>query len=103
MPYSRARVEQRLRRRVGHLALEPGVDLVLVLHAPAREEGRQRELGIDDEGAAGLPRLLEQREHPRHELLPRVGFLVGAHLGGADDDLSHLSSFFRRRSGAASG
>ena len=59
--------------------------------------------GIDDEGAAGLPRLLQQGEHPRHDLLPRVGLLVRAHLGGAHDDLSHLSSFFRRRSGAASG
>ena len=41
-------VEQR-RRLVGrHLLLEEGIDLGLVGHPPAREEGRQRELGEHD-------------------------------------------------------
>ena len=39
---------------IGHLALEIAVDLALVLHPPAREERRQRQLGEDDE-AAPLP------------------------------------------------
>src|SRR3712207_7593796 len=42
-------LEQRARRGVRHLALEPEVGLGAVLVAPAREEGGERELRIDDE------------------------------------------------------
>src|SRR3972149_5171777 len=42
-------VEERPRRRPRHLALEEGVDLTRVLHVPAGEERRERELGEHDE------------------------------------------------------
>ena len=81
--------EQRLGRPVRHLALEPLVDLGLVLHVPAREEGGERQLREDDEAAALRPRLLQQRQHALHHGLAAVGLLDRAHLGAADDDLSH--------------
>src|SRR5439155_4386687 len=45
-------IEQRLRFRPRHLALEEAVDLRLILEIPARKERGQRELGIDDQVAA---------------------------------------------------
>ena len=42
-------VEERLRRGRRHLAFEERVDVGLVLEVPAGEEGRERELGIDDQ------------------------------------------------------
>ena len=86
-------VEQRLGCRVRHLALEPAVHLGLVLHVPARKEGGERKLGIDDQGAALRLRRIQQGEHPLHHLLPGVGLLDRAHLGGTQDDFAHRVPF----------
>ena len=68
-------LEQRPRGGVGHLLLEPEIGLGAVLVIPAREEGGERQLGIDDEvGALGLG-LVHQVEHARHHGLTRVGLL----------------------------
>jgi hypothetical protein len=61
-------LEQRSRLLPRHLALEPGVDVALVLEEPAREEGGERQLGIDDKVAAHSLRLPHQRDQPRHDL-----------------------------------
>ena len=74
--------EQRPRRRVGHLALEPGIDLRLVGHVPAREERGERKLGVDDEVAVLRLGLVEQIDHPPDHGLPAVGLLDRAALGG---------------------
>src|SRR5262249_62153551 len=50
-------LEQRPRLGARHLALVEGVDLRLVAQHPAREERRQRQLGIDDQVEANALRL----------------------------------------------
>src|SRR5215831_14506823 len=50
------RVEERHRLRAGHLPLKKAVDLLLVRHPPAREEGGERQLGEDHEVAFVLGR-----------------------------------------------
>ena len=57
MPSRRASSKSGSRLGPGHLALEEGVDLPLILHPPAREEGGERELGKDHEIAAARMRL----------------------------------------------
>jgi hypothetical protein len=65
----------------GHLALEKAVDLLLVGHPVAREEGRQRELGEDhNPGAAGM-RLAHQRHQPADHGTARIGEMDRAELG----------------------
>ena len=76
-PVLRRTLEQRPGRRVRHLALEPGVDLGLILHVPARKERRQRQLRIDDEVGAVRLGLVHQREHALDHGLPAVGLWIG--------------------------
>ena len=83
-------LEQRPRRGIRHLPLEPGVDLRLFGHVPAREERGERKLRIDDEVALLRLGLIEQVEHAPHDRLAAVGLLDGAHLGGANP--KHSSS-----------
>ena len=66
------------------------------------QKGRQRQFRIDDQRAARARGLFQQRDHPRDDRLAAVGFLVGAHLGRSDNDLSHDLPF-RRQCGAGSG
>src|SRR3990172_6303156 len=77
-------VEEKPRRRPRHLALEERVDLTRVLHVPAGEERRERELGEDDEIASAFLRAREQREHPLYDLRPCFAPSHGTELGGAD-------------------
>ena len=51
-------VEQRLRRRIGHLAFEVRVELILPVVVPVREEGGERAFRKHDEIAAVRRRLL---------------------------------------------
>ena len=81
--------KQRHRRRIRHLALEPGVDLGLILHVPAREKRRQRQFGIDDQIGPARLGLVHQRNHARNDGLAALGALNGAHLGGGDIDDTH--------------
>jgi len=82
-------VEQRLHRRIRHVALEPGVDFGLALNIPAREEGRQRQLWIDDQIGAPALRFVHQRQHPPDDDVAPLGTLDRAHLGGSDVDHAH--------------
>ena len=86
-------LEQRLRRRVRHLALEPAIDLGLILHVPARKECGERQLRIDDQvGAAGFG-FIHQRDHALDDGFAAIGFLDRAHLGGGDIDNAHGKAF----------
>src|SRR6185295_9905676 len=60
------------------------VDLGLVLHPPAREEGRQRELGEDHELRAARISLLQHLDQPLDHARAAVGAMDGAELGGGD-------------------
>ena len=84
-------VEQRLRLGFGHLALEIGVDLGLVLDPPVREERRQRAFGKDDEIAAVRLGLAHQRDHAGDRLV-RLSSRDRAELGGADGDDAAMTS-----------
>ena len=93
MPSRLRLVEQRRRLVRGHLALEEAVDLLLVLHPPAREEGGQRQLGKDDEVAAVAVRLPQQIEQAPHDGGAAVRALDRPELRGADgDDAAHAGS-----------
>ena len=83
-PVLRRALEQRPRRRVWHLALEPGIDLRLIGHVPARKERRERELGEHHEIAVLRLRLVEQIDHPPDHGLPAVRPLDRAALGRGD-------------------
>ena len=85
----RGAFEQRLGRRVRHLALEPGVDLGLILHVPARKERGERELGIDDQVGALRLGLIHQRDHALDDGLAAFGFLDRPQLGGGNIDDAH--------------
>src|SRR3954447_8506110 len=96
MPLRPRLVEQRRGLVRGHLALEEGVDLVLVLHPPAQEEGGERQLGKDDEVAAVLARLAQEVEHAGNDRGAAVGALDRPELRGADgDDAAHATSAIR--------
>ncbi len=84
----RRRLEQRPGLRARHLALEEGVDLGLVLHPVAREEGGQRQLGKDHELGAARVRLAHHGDEPPDDALPAVSPLHGAHLRGGDFQLT---------------
>src|SRR3984893_18102033 len=66
-------VEQRAALRPRHLALEEPVDLLLVGHPIAREEGRQREFGKYDKTGARSVRLPQQRHQAPDDGAARVG------------------------------
>src|SRR5207249_3426411 len=83
-------VEERLRFRPGHLGLEEGVDLGLILHPPARKERRQRELGEHDQLRAARLRLVQQREQALDDVGATVGALDRPELcRGHDHDAAH--------------
>ena len=75
---------------IGHFAFEPLVDLGLIFHVPAREKRGQAEFGKHHEITARPFGLLQQGDHPVDHLLARVGLLNRAHLGAANDNLTHL-------------
>ena len=74
-------LEQRTRRRIGYLALEPGIDFRLIGHVPAREEGGERELRIDHEVTRLRLGPIEQIEHTPHHRLAAVRLVDWTHLG----------------------
>ena len=89
-------LEQRARRGIRHLALEPRIHLGLVGHVPAREEGRERKLGEHDEVHALRVRLIEQVAQPLHHGLARLGFLDRTRLGGGDaEGAGHQDAILR--------
>ena len=79
-------VEQRRRLVARHLALEEAVDLVLVGHPPAREEGGERQLGEHDQVALVLGGLAQQLEHALDDGRAAVCALDGSELGRTDGD-----------------
>src|SRR3984893_8004715 len=76
-------LEQRKRVARRHLVFEEAVDLLLVLHPPAREERGQRQLGIDDEVAFHCVRLTHQLEQPAHNHFTIVISRVRTKLRGS--------------------
>ena len=83
-------VEQRLRRGAGHLALEPGIDLVLRVVEPARKERGEREFGIDDKLAPAVRCLAHQVDEAFDHALARIGEVDGTELrGGGDETAGH--------------
>src|SRR5215831_15745743 len=80
-------LEQRPGDGAWHLALEPDVGFAAVLPIPARKEGRQRQLRIEDEIATlGLP---HEIEHASNHGLAGVGPLDRAELGASHFDIAH--------------
>ena len=66
-------VEQRLGVRPRHLGLVERVELLtIVVEIPAREERRERQLGVDDELAPRLGGPVEQHQQPLDDLVARV-------------------------------
>src|SRR4030095_13696618 len=83
-------IEQPLRRRIGHLALEMRVQLFLSVVVPMRKERRQRAFGKHDEIAAMRRRPVEQHAHPGDGAGATFGARDRAELRGADgDDAAH--------------
>src|SRR5258708_18459356 len=83
---------RRLKQRSGggawHFALEPDVRFAAVLPVPAREEGGQSQLRIDDEIATlSLP---HEIEHASDHRLARVRLLDRAELGSGHFDVAHV-------------
>src|SRR5262245_43296412 len=79
-------VEERARLRPRHLVLEEGVDLRLIFHPPAREEGRERELREHHELAATRVGLGEEGEEPLDHVAAALTARDGTELGGADGE-----------------
>ena len=82
-------LEQRPCRRIRHLALEPGIDLGLILHVPARKKGGECELRIDDQISTLRLGFIHQRDHALDDGVAAVGFLDRAQLGGGNIDDAH--------------
>ena len=85
----RGALEQRLGRRVRHLSFEPGIDLGLIRHVPARKERGEGQLRIDDQ--IGAPRLgfIHQDDHALDDSFTAVGLIDRAQLGGSNIDDAH--------------
>ena len=81
--------EQRHRRRVRHVVLEPGVDLGLILHVPTRKKGGERQLRINDQICSARLGLVHQSEHAADDSFATVGPLDRTHLSGGDIDDTH--------------
>jgi hypothetical protein len=86
-------LEERARGGVRHLALEPEIGLRPVLVMPARKEGGQRKLGINDEVRPFLLRLVHEVDHAADHDLAAVVPLDRPELGGGDADVAHVLSF----------
>src|SRR5262245_10620546 len=100
----RGLLEERARRRIRHLAFEPGVDFRRLRHVPAWKKRRQRKLRIDYEVAVLSLGLLEQIDHSPHNRLPAVSLVDGAHLGGTNPKYSaHVVLLRTQRSAAPAG
>jgi hypothetical protein len=82
-------LKQRPGRGIRHLTLEPGIDLGLILHVPAREERGERELRIDDQIGAFRLRFIHQRDHALDDGFTAFGFLDRTQLGGGNIDNAH--------------
>ncbi len=84
-------IKQRLRCRIRHVRLEPVVGFGPVLVVPARKEGRERKLGIDDEVCAfGL---VHQGYHALDHGLACVRLLDRTELGAGDiQDAGHAEA-----------
>ena len=80
-------LEQRPGRRVGHLLLEPAVDLGDLVVPVTREEGSERELRIDHELTARGVRLAHQLHQPADHARPVVGEMDWPELRRADPEL----------------
>ena len=92
----RGLVEQRARGGVRHLALEPRIDLSLIGHVPAREEGGERKFGEHHEVDALRVRLIEQVAQPLYDGLAGLGFLDGTGLGSSNaDNAGHQEAILR--------
>src|SRR5947207_2036228 len=97
-------VEQRLRRGVGHLALEIGIDVVLPFVVPMREKGRERAFRKNHEVAAVRRGLSHQRDQARDGLSPGFGARDRAELGGTDgDDARHSACLHGNSAARAAG
>ena len=85
-----------------HLGLEPHVEVGVVLEVPAREERRERELGIDDELGSERVRVVQQGEQPVDDIGPGVVALHRSHLCSSDGDGSTHDGAPSARSASAS-
>jgi len=63
--------EERQRFRARHFTLVEAIHLFLIGQNPAREEGRQGELGIDDDVSAHVTSLAHQLDQAAHHFGPR--------------------------------
>src|SRR5215472_15369096 len=79
-------VEERARLRTRHFPLEEAVDLRLILREPAREEGRQGQLGEHDEIAPMGARPMQVLDEPLDDLRPALPARDRPQLGGPDGD-----------------
>ena len=82
-------LKQRPCRRIRHLTFEPGVDLGLIFHVPARKERGECELRVDDQIGASRLGFIHQRDHALDDGFAAVGFLDRAQLGGGNIDDAH--------------
>ena len=89
-------VEQRLRLRPRHLALEERVDLRLIVHPPAGKERRQRELGEHEEVAAARAGLVQVAHEALDDVAPRLVPGDRPELRRADRDDAHTWIFQSR-------
>ena len=77
-------VEQWLRLRPRHFALEVAVDLRFLFHVPMGKEARQRRLGKHDEPAVVTVCLPQQRDQTLHGFATRNGAWDRTKLGRRD-------------------
>src|SRR5262249_57048458 len=86
-------VEQRLRLRARHLALEERVDLRLIVHPPAGKERRQRELGEHDEVATARAGLVQVAREALDDVAPPLAPCDPPEPRRADRDDAHTWTF----------
>ena len=80
--------EQRLGIGAGHLALEKGVDVGLIIKEPTGEKSRQRQFGENHKFGAALLGLAHHGDHPGDGAGSRLAAGNGAHLGRCDNQVS---------------
>ena len=89
--------EERLERLGRHLGLEELVEVGADLLGEVR---RERHLGVGDQLDAVPDRMLEQGQHPLHDLLAGRALVVRAHLGSGDLHVARHGDLPRRRCSA---